>query len=98
MPYPLLDTIRQLFALKRLMPAQIIDELIAGKDEKYKAVTTDLNLTDADITRFVNRFFALFRRNQWKRERFATGFHIEKDDCSPSSFMRFPVLSDSLLD
>ena len=26
MPYPLLDTIRQLFALKRLMPAQIIDE------------------------------------------------------------------------
>lgn len=98
MPYPLLDTIRQLFAINQMMPAQIIDALIAGKDDQFKAVTTDLNLTEADITRFVNRFFALFRRNQWKRERFATSFHIEKDDCSPSSYMRFPVLSDSLLD
>ena len=52
--------------------------------------------TDEDIERCVRRFFALFQRNQWKRERYATGFHIEKDDASPKSYLRFPVLSASL--
>ena len=97
MPYPLLDTIRQLFAQEGMLPEEISAALIAGKNDSFKAVTTDLNLQDADITRFVERFFRLFQRNQWKRERFATSFHIESDDSSPKGYLRFPVLSASLL-
>lgn len=98
MPYPLLDTIRRLFAQDELLPNQIIAKLKAGKDDEFKEVTTDLGVGDQEIESFVRRFFALFQRNQWKRERYATGFHIEKDDSSPKTYLRFPVLSASLLD
>lgn len=97
MPYPLLDTIRQLFTCDNLLPEEIIATLKVGKEEQYRSVTLDLGVsTDEDIERCVRRFFALFQRNQWKRERYATGFHIEKDDASPKSYLRFPVLSASL--
>ena len=97
MPYPLLDTIRQLFTCNNLLPEEIIATLKVGKEEQYRSVTLDLGVsTDEDIERCVRRFFALFQRNQWKRERYATGFHIEKDDASPKSYLRFPVLSASL--
>ncbi len=98
MPYPLLDTIRKLFAQHNLLPEDIASLLIAHKDDEFKNVTTDLGVTTAeDIERCVARFFRFFQRNQWKRERYATGFHIEKDDSSAKSYMRFPVLSATLL-
>ena len=98
MPYPLLDTIRRLFAQEDMLPAQIEHALIAGKEDDFKSVTVDLGLSDEDIKRSVKRFFNLFQRNQWKRERFATAFHIEKDDSSPKGYLRLPVLSASLCD
>lgn len=96
MPYPLLDVIRQLFAIEGLLPAEIIELLIAKKNSTFANVTSELGLNDEDIARCVNRFFKLFQRNQWKRERFATGFRIEYDDASPKSFLHFPVLNVSL--
>ena len=98
MPYPLLDTIRRLFAQEDMLPDQIEHALIAGKEDDFKSVTVDLGLSDEDIMRSVKRFFNLFQRNQWKRERFATAFHIEKDDSSPKGYLRLPVLSASLCD
>lgn len=97
MPYPLLDTIRTLFAQDCMMPEEITELLLKEKNGAYKSVTTDLGLDDDAIKLSVKRFFALFQRNQWKRERYATGFHIEKDDASPKSYLRFPVLSQTLL-
>lgn len=96
MPYPLLDTIRRLFAQEDMLPEQIEQALIMGKDDEFKDVTTALGLSDEDIKRSVKRFFSLFQRNQWKRERFATSFHIEKDDSSPKGYLRLPVLSAPL--
>ena len=96
MPYPLLDTIRTMFAQDEMMPEEIEQALIAGCDDEYKEVTSDLGLSAEDISRSVKRFFNLFQRNQWKRERFATSFHIEKDDSSPKGYLRLPVLSASL--
>lgn len=95
MPYPLLDQIRKMMVLDNLMPQEIEEELINNPD-KYAKVTYDLGLDDAAIRRSVRRFVGLFQRNQWKRERFATSFHIEPDDASPKSFLRFPILSESL--
>lgn len=96
MPYPLLDVIRQLFVIEGLLPDEITQLLIAKKNSTFAPVTTKLGLNDEDIKVCVRRFFGLFQRNQWKRERFATGFRIEYDDASPKSFLRFPVLNVSL--
>ena len=99
MPYPLLDTIRKLFTVDVLLPEEIIAELCAHKNDKYAEVTTKVGVaTDEDIKVCVQRFFRFFQRNQWKRERYAVGFHIEADDSSPKGYLRFPVLSSSLLD
>ncbi len=99
MPYPLLDTIRKLFMVDVLLPEEIIAELCAHKNDKYAEVTTKVGVaTDEDIKVCVQRFFRFFQRNQWKRERYAVGFHIEADDSSPKGYLRFPVLSSSLLD
>lgn len=96
MPYPLLDVIRQLFVVEGLLPDEIINLLQTHKDTAFAEVTSKLGLSDEDIARSVKRFFSLFQRNQWKRERFATGFRVEYDDASPKSFLHFPVLNVSL--
>lgn len=96
MPYPLLDVIRQLFVVEGLLPEEIVKLLISKKDTVFAEVTVKLGLSDEDIERSVYRFFRLFQRNQWKRERFATGFRVEYDDASPKSFLHFPVLNDPL--
>ena len=43
---------------------------------------------------FVIKYYRLYCRNQWKRERLAVGFHIEQDSADPKTFRRFPVLSN----
>ena len=59
MPYPLLDTIRQLFTCDNLLPEEIIATLKVGKEEQYRSVTLDLGVsTDEDIERCVRRFLS----------------------------------------
>ena len=50
----------------------------------------------ANIDGYVKKFFRLYTRNQWKRERLAVSFHIEEDSCDPKSYRRFPVLCAGL--
>ena len=96
MPYPLLDTIRTMFAQDDMLPEEIEQALIEGMEDEYREVTVALGLDKEAILRSVKRFFSLFQRNQWKRERFACSFHIEKDDSSPKGYLRLPVLSAPL--
>lgn len=96
MPYPLLDTIRTMFAQDDMLPEEIEQALIEGMEDEYREVTVALGLDKEAISRSVKRFFSLFQRNQWKRERFACSFHIEKDDSSPKGYLRLPVLSAPL--
>ncbi len=42
---------------------------------------------------WVARFFRLWSRNQWKRERYAPGFHLDDYNLDPRSWCRFPILS-----
>ena len=42
---------------------------------------------------WVERFFKLWSRNQWKRERYAPSFHLDDHNLDPRSWMRFPILS-----
>jgi NAD+ synthase (glutamine-hydrolysing) len=48
------------------------------------------------LEEFVRRFFRLWARNQWKRERYAPGFHVDDYSLDPKSWLRFPILSAGL--
>ncbi|SDE22549.1 NAD+ synthase (glutamine-hydrolysing) [Dyadobacter soli] len=42
---------------------------------------------------WTERFFKLWSRNQWKRERYAPSFHLDDRNLDPRSWCRFPILS-----
>ncbi len=42
---------------------------------------------------WIERFFRLWSRNQWKRERLAPSFHLDDQNLDPRSWCRFPILS-----
>ena len=42
---------------------------------------------------WVERFFKLWCRNQWKRERYAPSFHLDDENLDPKTWCRFPILS-----
>ncbi len=42
---------------------------------------------------YVERFFRLWSRNQWKRERYAPSFHVDDKNLDPKTWCRFPILS-----
>jgi len=42
---------------------------------------------------WVVKFFQLWCRNQWKRERYAPSFHVDDANLDPKTWCRFPILS-----
>ncbi len=88
MPYPLMDEIRRLAQSMNFSPAGILERLVSGQFGK--------EYTSSYLLNAVKKYFRLYCRNQWKRERFAVGFHIESDSADPKTFRRFPVLSSML--
>jgi NAD+ synthase (glutamine-hydrolysing) len=49
--------------------------------------------TVAQLHLWVERFFRLWCRNQWKRERYAPSFHLDDENLDPKTWCRFPILS-----
>ena len=49
--------------------------------------------TSKNLALFVERFFQLWSRNQWKRERYAPSFHLDDENLDPKTWCRFPILS-----
>ena len=45
------------------------------------------------MANYLKRFLSLWQRNQWKRERYAPGFHIDDESLDPKSSCRYPILS-----
>ena len=83
MPYPLLDEIEGLAIRDKLSPAEVLATL-TGRQTGY---STQL------LTEWVKRFFRLWSRNQWKRERYAPSFHVDDKNLDPKTWCRFPILS-----
>ena len=46
-----------------------------------------------DLWLWLDRFFRLWSRNQWKRERYAPSFHVDDESLDPKTWCRFPILS-----
>ncbi len=80
MPYDILTTIESLFIKEKLPPLAIHQQLSREVGEKKAAG-------------YVIRFFRLWSRNQWKRERLAPSFHLDDYNIDPRSWLRFPILS-----
>jgi len=82
MPYPLLNRIERLAFYDRLSPRQVLAVLEGETDFDEEQLKT-----------YVRRFYNLWSRNQWKRERYAPSFHLDDYNVDPRSWLRFPILS-----
>jgi NAD+ synthase (glutamine-hydrolysing) len=83
MPYVLLNRIERLAFYDRLAPAAVLAQLVA-EEPSYEL---------EQLRTYVKRFYQLWSRNQWKRERYAPSFHLDDYNVDPRSWLRFPILS-----
>ncbi|WKN30427.1 NAD(+) synthase [Porifericola rhodea] len=82
MPYPILAQIERLAIRKWLPPTEVYRILLAEKLEDDELLKTH-----------IKKFFRLWSRNQWKRERVAPAFHVDDFNVDPKTWCRFPILS-----
>ena len=64
-------------------------ETLKRWDERFCDAWSDIRR----IAGFDERFFRLWCRNQWKRERYAPSFHLDDENLDPKTWCRFPILS-----
>lgn len=82
MPFPILDGIIMESLILRRNPVGIFKAL----KRKFP------HIDNKDLVGHIKRYYNLFNRNQWKRDRSAPGFHIETDSLDPKTFARFSLL------
>jgi NAD+ synthase (glutamine-hydrolysing) len=87
MPYPILNALERWSFYDHQSPEACYDLL---------ANTYGTTFTKEQLNGFIHRFFRLWGRNQWKRERYAPGFHVDDYSLDPKSWLRFPILSAGL--
>ncbi len=83
MPYRVLDAIERAAIRDKLTPVKVFEAVRPQFDE----------YTHQQLGQWVERFFQLWCRNQWKRERYAPSFHLDDENLDPKSWCRFPILS-----
>ena len=84
MPYEVLDAIERAAIRDRLMPVEVLERLRV----QYRDV-----FSVPELGIWIERFFRLWARNQWKRERYAPSFHLDDENLDPKTWCRFPILS-----
>jgi NAD+ synthase (glutamine-hydrolysing) len=83
MPYDFLEAVEDSAIRDKHTPLEVLQELLPRYAE-YKPL---------QLAQWIDRFFRLWCRNQWKRERFAPSFHLDDRNVDPRSWCRFPILS-----
>jgi NAD+ synthase (glutamine-hydrolysing) len=83
MPYDVLNAAEAAFVVARGAPRDVLRALEDQFPEYDKK----------SLVQWTRRFFELFSRNQWKRERYAPSFHLDDRSLDPKSWCRFPILS-----
>lgn len=83
MPYDLLDAMEKAAIRDKRQPVEVYSEMRL-RFPQYGP---------AQLGLWVDRFFTLFARNQWKRERYAPSFHLDDENLDPKTWCRFPILS-----
>jgi NAD+ synthase (glutamine-hydrolysing) len=83
MPYDVLEAIEDAAIRDKRVPLEVLLEI----QPQFPARTKQ------ELATWIERFFKLFCRNQWKRERLAPSFHVDDKNLDPRSWCRFPILS-----
>lgn len=84
MPYHIIVEIERLAIRDKRSPVEVYEEL------------SKLNLEPNKLLKaHIEKFFKLWARNQWKRERIAPSFHLDDFNIDPRTWCRFPILSGS---
>ncbi len=83
MPYDILDFIERMAIRDHHGPSAVL-ELLQNRFPKTAST---------DRLKWTRRFFSLWSRNQWKRERYAPGFHLDDENLDPKTWCRWPILS-----
>jgi NAD+ synthase (glutamine-hydrolysing) len=85
MPYDVLDSIEEAAIRDKKTP---IESYISLKHKhKHKMYAKE------QLKLWTAKFFRLWCRNQWKRERYAPSFHLDDKNLDPKTWCRFPILS-----
>lgn len=82
MPYNLLDAIQKLAIRDKKSPLEVLDHL-SGIYPTSRKLLAD----------HIEKFYRLWARNQWKRERYAPSFHLDDENLDPKTWCRFPIVS-----
>lgn len=83
MPYELLDAVERASIRDKMSPTEIL-QLSELQFPQF---------TRRQLVVWIERFFRLWCRNQWKRERYAPSFHLDDENLDPKTWCRFPILS-----
>jgi NAD+ synthase (glutamine-hydrolysing) len=83
MPYDLLDAIERAAIRDKMAPSEILLVMQAEFTQYSRP----------QLVGWIERFFRLWCRNQWKRERYAPSFHLDDENLDPKTWCRFPILS-----
>jgi len=83
MPYELLDAIERAAIRDKLPPVDVYT-LMRKRFDHYDP---------EQLHAWIERFFKLWSRNQWKRERYAPSFHLDDENLDPKTWCRWPILS-----
>jgi NAD+ synthase (glutamine-hydrolysing) len=83
MPYDLLDAIEDAAIGEKKTPVEVF-RIMRARFGGYEA---------RQLAAWVERFYRLWCRNQWKRERYAPSFHVDDKNLDPKTWCRFPILS-----
>jgi NAD+ synthase (glutamine-hydrolysing) len=83
MPYRVLDAIERAAIRDKLLPVAAFSAVQPQFPEH----------SQHQIGEWVERFFQLWARNQWKRERYAPSFHLDDENLDPKTWCRFPILN-----
>ncbi|MEI6239721.1 MAG: NAD(+) synthase [Planctomycetia bacterium] len=83
MPYDVLDRIERLAIRDKELPLAAWRRLVADFPQH----------APRQLAAWTERFYVLWSRNQWKRERYAPSFHLDDENLDPKTWCRFPILS-----
>ncbi|MDB6110231.1 MAG: synthetase [Pedosphaera sp.] len=83
MPYDVLDAIERAAIRDKCSPVEVF-HILQGEYALHD---------NKQLGLWVDRFFGLWCRNQWKRERYAPSFHLDDENLDPKTWCRFPILS-----
>lgn len=83
MPYAVLDLIERFAIRDKQMPLAAWKRLCGELPEQ----------SPLQLSAWIERFYRLWSRNQWKRERYAPSFHLDDENLDPKTWCRFPILS-----